>query len=140
MNRKQSNYGCYVNNGEKEMGVITAKIQTVEEIYRLVRMAVTGRQPISAVYGGRYRLLCPHRLGRNSAGQTRVLCYQYGGDSSSGLERGDSPANWRCMVLEKFSRIELLEDVWRTAPNHSRPATCVTDVDVDAEDYADRDR
>jgi hypothetical protein len=77
-------------------------------------------------------------LGRNSAGQARVLCYQYGGDSSSGLEVSGSPANWRCMMLEKFSRIELLQDVWQTAPNHSRPQTCVTDVDVDAEDYPDR--
>jgi hypothetical protein len=77
-------------------------------------------------------------LGRNSAGQARVLCYQYGGDSSSGLEVSGSPANWRCMMLEKFSRIELLQDVWQTAPNHSRPQTCVTDVDVDAEDDPDR--
>jgi hypothetical protein len=77
-------------------------------------------------------------LGRNSAGQARVLCYQYGGDSSSGLEVSRSPANWRCTMLEKFSRIELLQDVWQTAPNHSRPQTCVTDVDVDAEDYPDR--
>jgi hypothetical protein len=43
------------------------------------------------------------------------------------------------MVLEKFSRGEWLEDVWRTPPNHSRPQTCVTDVDVDAEDYPERD-
>ena len=120
------------------MGVVVrAKIQTVEEIYRLIWTAITGRQPISADYEGRPRLLCPHRLGRNSAGQARVLCYQYGGDSSSGLEPTGSPANWRCMKLEKFSRIQLLDGIWSTAPNHSRPQTCVTDVDVDAEDYPD---
>jgi hypothetical protein len=55
-----------------------------------------------------------------------------------GLEASGSPANWRCMKLEKFSRIELLEGVWHTAPNHSRPQTCITDVDLDAEDYPDR--
>ena len=55
-----------------------------------------------------------------------------------GLEASGSPANWRCMKLEKFSRIELLEGVWHTAPNHSRPQSCITDVDVDAEDYPDR--
>ena len=115
--------------------VVQAKIQTVEEIYALIRKAVTGRQPISALYDRLPRLLCPHRLGRNSAGQPRVLCYQYGGDSSSQLEPSGSPANWRCMNVEKISRIELLDGVWHTAPNHSRPQTCITDVDVDAEDY-----
>jgi hypothetical protein len=118
--------------------VVRAKIQTVEDMYRLMRMAVTARRPVSAIYEQFPRLLCPHRLGRNSAGQARVLCYQYGGESSSGLEPSGSPANWRCLKLEKFSRIELVDGVWHTAPNHSRPQTCVTDVDVDAEDYPER--
>jgi hypothetical protein len=42
-------------------------------------------------------------------------------------------------ALEKFSQVKLLEDAWRTAPNHSRPASCVIDDDIDAEDQADRD-
>jgi hypothetical protein len=42
------------------------------------------------------------------------------------------------MKLEKFSRVEVLEGLWHTAPNHSRPQTCVTDMDVDAENYPDR--
>ena len=96
------------------------------------------REPISALYDGHPRLLCPHRLGRNSAGQARVLCYQYGGESLSRLEPIGSPANWRCMKLEKFIRVQLLDDIWHTAPNHSRPQSCITDVDVDAEDYPDR--
>ena len=99
---------------------------------------MTGRKAVSALYDGLPRLLCPHRLGRNSAGDLRVLCYQYGGESSSQLEPSGSPANWRCMNLEKFSRVELGEDIWHTAPNHSRPQTCITDVDVDAENYPDR--
>jgi hypothetical protein len=80
----------------------------------------------------------PASTGHNGAGKARVLCYQYGGESSTGLEPSGSPANWRCMKLEKFSRIERVEGVSHTAPNHSRPQTCVTDVDVDAEDYPDR--
>lgn len=64
----------------------------------------------------------------------RVLCYQYGGESVSGLQAPGSPANWRCIALEKLSQVELLEDAWRTAPNHSRPQTCVAVADVDAED------
>jgi hypothetical protein len=50
------------------MGVVRAQIQTVEEIYRLVWTAVANKQPIEANYQGRYRLFCPHRLGRNREG------------------------------------------------------------------------
>ena len=121
------------------MGVVQAQIQTVEEIYRLVWTAVANKQPIEATYQGRHRLVCPHRLGWNREGRLRVLCYQYGGDSRSGLQPMGSPANWRCVALEKLSRVRLLEGAWRTAPNHSRPASCVVETDVDAEDHPGRD-
>src|SRR5215831_12897906 len=39
-----------------------------------------------------------------------------------------------CIAVEKLSRVELLEGAWHTAPNPSRPQTCVAEVDVDAED------
>jgi hypothetical protein len=117
------------------MAVIrAARIQTVEDIYGLVWTAVKNRRPIRALYQGHPRLLCPHRLGRNKAGQLRVLCYQYGGESDSGLEPVGSPANWRCIALEKLSQVELLDNDWQTAPNHSRPQTCVAVADIDAED------
>jgi len=121
------------------MGVVEAKIRPVEEIYRLVWAAVASRRPIAASYGGLPRLFCPHRLGGNKEGELRVLCYQYGGASESGLQLLGSPANWRCIVLEKLRTVELLEDGWHTAPNHSRPATCVITPDIDAEDYPERD-
>jgi hypothetical protein len=121
------------------MGVVRAPVQTVEEIYRLVWAAVANKQPIEAVYQGRLRVLCPHRLGRNREGRLRVLCYQYGGDSGSGLQPVGSPENWRCMALEKLSRVKLMEDGWRTVPNHSRPTSCVAEADIDAEDYPERD-
>jgi len=68
-----------------------------------------------------------------------VLCYQYGGESESGLQPAGSPVNWCCLALEKLSRVRLLEDAWRTAPNHSRPASYVIDADIDAEDQAELD-
>ena len=89
------------------MSVIRAKIQTVEDMYRLIWTAVANKQPISAVYRERYRLFCPHRLGRNRLGQPRVLCYQYGGDSETGLGPMGSAENWRCVVFEKLKRVEL---------------------------------
>jgi hypothetical protein len=115
-----------------------AEIQTVEEIYRLVWTAVANKQSIEANFQGRYQLFCPHRLGRNREGQLRVLCYQYGGGSRSGLDPLDSPANLRCVALEKLSRVKLVEGDWRTAPNLSRPAACVAEADIDAEDHPER--
>jgi hypothetical protein len=82
------------------MSVVQVQFQTVEEIYRLVWTAVQRRRPIEATYQGRLRLLRPHRLGRNAEEELRVVCYQYGGDSQSGLQPVGSPANWRCVVLE----------------------------------------
>ena len=117
------------------MSVVQAKIQTVEDIYRLVRTAVASKRPIEANYHRLPRLFCPHRLGRKKDGQLRVLCYQFGGQSESGLQPPGSEANWRCLVLEKLSNVKLLDDAWRTAPNHSRPASCVVDTDIDAEDH-----
>jgi hypothetical protein len=117
------------------MGVVEAKIQTVEEIYRLIWAAVANRRPIAASYYGLPRLFCPHRLGRNRGSEVRVLCCQYGGESESGLEPAGSPANWRCIALEKLGTVKLLDDDdWHTAPNHSRPASCIVKSDIDAED------
>jgi hypothetical protein len=121
------------------MGISPAAIQPVEEVYRLIWTAVEGRHPIAAVYKHRRRLLCPHRLGRNRQGQLRVLCYRYGGESESGLQPAGSSANWRCIAVEKLSVVKLLEGAGRTAPNHSRPASCVADADIDAEDHPERD-
>jgi len=110
-----------------------------EDVYEIVRQAVERRRPISAVYHNRGRLFCPQRLGRNKDGQPRVLCYQCGGESESGLKPIGSPDNWRCVVLDKLRSVEVLNGEWRTAPNHSRPASCMVEADVDAEDYAMRD-
>lgn len=121
------------------MRVVQAPIQTVEDIYRLVWTAIANRQPVEAVYQGRLRVLCPHRLGRNRERDRRVLCYQYGGESRSGLGPVGSPANWRCIALEKLSRVKLITGDWQTAPNHSRPGSCVIEADIDVGDHPERD-
>lgn len=116
----------------------SGKSPSLEEVYSLVRAAVVSKRPMAAVYHGHQRLLCPHRLGWNKDGQPRVLCYQYGGESESGLEPVGSSTNWRCIAVDQLSVVELLADAWQTAPNHSRPQTCVAEVDVDAEDQPER--
>jgi hypothetical protein len=52
------------------MGIVEAKIQTVEEIYRLVWAAVANGRPIAASYHEFTRLFCPHRL----AGTRKAKC------------------------------------------------------------------
>jgi hypothetical protein len=121
------------------VGTSFGATQQVEDVYRRIWIAVKHRRPISAVYDSLPRLFCPHRLGRNKQGQFRVLCYQYGGGSESGLQPVGSPANWRCIAVEKLNRVELLDGSWRTAPNHSRPASCIADADIDDEDYPEQD-
>ena len=122
------------------MGVVRAPVQTVEEIYRLVWAAVANKQLVEAVYQGRLRLFCPHRLGRNREGRLRVYC----ATSTAAIARADSSLSVRLQTgvvlsLEKLSRVNLIEDVWRTAPNHSRPTSCVAEADIDAEDHPARD-
>ena len=112
------------------MSVVKANIQTVEDMYRLIWTAIANKRPISAMYKELPRLFCPHRLGRNRLGQPRVLCYQYGGESESGLAPIGSAENWRCVVFEKLRQVEMVEGSWKTAPSHSRPATCVVDADI----------
>jgi hypothetical protein len=91
------------------------------------------------MYHERPRLFCPHRLGRNSKCELRVLCYQYGGKSETGLGPPGSSDNWRCITLEELSEIEPLDGPWETSANHSRPSSCIVDPDIDAEDYPARD-
>ena len=83
------------------MRIVQAQIQPVEEIYRLVWTAVSNKQPVEAHYQGRHRLFCPHRLGHNREGQLRALCYQYGGESQSGLQ----PGGLACSRLPKPARL-----------------------------------
>lgn len=108
--------------------------QSPEEVNQLLRVSMARRWPMVAVYDGRRRLLCPHRLGWNRESQRRVLCYQYGGASASGLDRKGALSNWRCLAVDKLSKIELRQDVWHTAANQPRPQTCIVEVEMDVED------
>src|SRR2546423_15512707 len=99
--------------------------QSLEEVNRLLRVSIRRRVPIAATYNSCRRQLCPHRLGWNRDDERQVLCYQYGGDSVSGLDEPGSRSNWRCLAVDKFARVEVIPDVWPTAPNPSRPQTCI---------------
>jgi hypothetical protein len=80
------------------------------QVYADLYGAVQQRRPIAAVDHERPRFFCPHRLGRNSKGQLRVLCYQYGGQSESGLGPPGSSDNWHCIAVGMLSGVRLLDD------------------------------
>jgi hypothetical protein len=95
--------------------------------YLLIREALLRRKSVKVQYKGYERLVCPHTLGTKN-GREKVLTFQYGGGSSSGLPPG---GEWRCMFLEEVTFIGELDDEWHTNTNHSQPQTCVDAVDVE---------
>jgi hypothetical protein len=77
-------------------------------------------------------------LGWSKHRRLLVLCYQYQGDSESGLKPAGAPDNWRCLAVEHLSQVELLDDPWQTAENHSRPQRCIQEVELDVDAYPER--
>lgn len=106
----------------------------METVHDLIRRAMLHKSPIQAVYKERRRMLCPHVLGRNKDGRLQVLCYQFAGESSRGLEHGESAANWRCIPLDGLRSVELLDLPWRSGVKHSNIQTCIEYIELDAED------
>jgi hypothetical protein len=113
------------------VGSQTAPLQSLDEVANLIRAAMTRRRPIMAIYEGRQRLLCPHMLGRNKGGRLRVLCYQYGGGSESGLQRKDGHGDWRCFSLEKISHLRVLEAPWQGAESFPGRPTCIDQIEME---------
>ena len=102
------------------------------EIYELLLVAAARKQPVVAIYDGLLRLLCPHVLGRK-AGRLHGLFYQFGGRSHSGLLKvREGAGDWRCLRVEKLSRVEWVADAWHTEPRSGRQ-TCIDEVDFDVD-------
>jgi hypothetical protein len=114
---------------------MSVSVRALEHAHAQVCSAIVHRRPITALYRGRRRLLCPHLLGWNKHRRLQVLCYQYGGDSESGLQHAGAADNWRCLAVENLSQVELLDGPWQTAENHSRPQTCIEEVELDVDDF-----
>ena len=111
----------------------SAKPQALDEIYALMRVAAARKQPITAIYDGLPRLLCPHLLGRNKEGRLRALCFQFGGESGSGLRIvPQGMGGWRCIAVDKLSQVALWAGAWYTAPRSSRQH-CVQEIEFDAD-------
>lgn len=100
------------------------------EVYAVVKRAIEHKLVLRGVYRGLMRELCPHVLGRKN-GRLQALFYQSGGESSSGLAAPGSTENWRCIPLAGLTDVTTASGYWATAPNHSRPQTCVDDIHVE---------
>ena len=98
--------------------------------YATVRSAIAEKRHVIARYNGFVREMCPHVIGTKN-GREQALFYQFGGSSSSGLSPIGSPSNWRCIPLQTIEIIEIRDGEWYTAHNHSRPQTCVDDIDLE---------
>jgi hypothetical protein len=109
------------------------RIQSVDEIYALLRTAGERKQPVAAMYEGHPRLFCPHLLGRSRQGRRNAFCYQFGGASVSGLRTVSAGVGgWRCIVVDKLSQVELQSGGWHTEPRSSGQ-TCIEEVEFDAD-------
>ncbi len=94
--------------------------------YDQFRQAILAQRPVAFDYKGHRRLACPHVIGTKN-GLEKVLTYQYGGGSSSGLPNG---REWRCLFISEVFNVEVLNGEWHTGLNHSQPQTCVDEIDV----------
>ena len=110
----------------------SSRMQSVDEIYGLLRAAGTSKQPVSAMYEGLPRLFCPHLLGKSKQGRRHAFCYQFGGTSDSGLRPLRRESVVGAALLEKLSRVELQAGIWHTEPRANRQ-TCIEEVEFDAD-------
>ena len=105
----------------------------MSEIYQILRAAVLSKTPVCFDYQGRWREVCPHQLGTNATDDEQMLGYQFGGQSSSGTIGVDQNADWRCFKVAQIANVMSIEAEWQSHSGHSKPATCVKNIDVEAE-------
>lgn len=82
-------------------------------VYETLRRAITLRQCVRVVAAGRARDICPHALG-SWRGKARLLAFQYGGGSVSGLS---AKGEWRSFFLTEIDSATVIDGPWHTAHN-----------------------
>src|SRR4051812_28882090 len=95
--------------------------------YGLIEQAMRMRKPVSCMYKGFRREVCPIILG-HTKGEERALTYQFAGGSSSGLPPG---GQWRCLSLSDVENVELRDGPWVSGARHTQQSACVEEVDLD---------
>lgn len=98
--------------------------------YALIRRAILEKKIVRGVYRGLYLEMCPHLIGTNN-GRECALCYQFGGQSLSGLIQPDgSRENWRCIEVNELFDVTIEDGAWHTAQFDSNLQTCIEYLDV----------
>ncbi len=100
------------------------------DAYSIIRDAILNKYQITANYQGHYREMCPHVIGRGPNGDQQALFYQFGGTSSRGLPPLGA---WRCCRIAELAVIQARAGDWHTGPRHTRPQTCVSEIDAEVE-------
>jgi len=95
--------------------------------YTTLRQAIIDRRQVTLFYAGYSRECCPHAIGTKN-GKEHVLVFQFAGGSSKGLPPG---GEWRCMKVATVSQVTTAIGPWRTGTGHTRPQTCIDNIDVD---------
>jgi hypothetical protein len=94
----------------------------------IVYGAIANQRQIVALYKGYQREMCPHVLGYKD-GRRQALFFQFAGGSSTGLSpRGE----WRCIPIDRLSSVRVRDGRWFSGPTHTRPQTCVDQIDIEA--------
>lgn len=99
----------------------------VTNTYDTLRRAILERKQVTCIFHGFHREICPHVLGRGKNGEEKVLSFQFGGQSRSGLPPG---GEWRCMAVGEMNDVRIVDGDWHTGVSHLRPQTCVKQIDV----------
>jgi hypothetical protein len=108
--------------------------------YALIREAALNLDSIEAIYEGHLRRFSPHIVGARR-GERRVLAYQFGGTSRSGLGPDGSADNWRCFPVDELTNVLLIAGSWRSPTTFgTQPEQCIDVVDVRARISPDRDQ
>jgi len=102
----------------------------MSDVYSLIRQAIVDKAQVFATYNGHHREMCPHVIGTKGR-RRQALFYQFGGTSSSGLEPDGDARNWRCIFIDQLEDVTIRKGSWHTAPSHTRPQTCVDNIDVE---------
>ena len=95
--------------------------------YEVFRQAVLSKSQVTCTYHGFHRELCPHVLGTKE-GREKVLSFQFAGESSTTLP---PEGEWRCMFVDEVMGAEARDGPWHTGQSHTRPQTCVDEIDVE---------
>lgn len=92
-------------------------------VHEILREAIMTKRCVRLTTAGKPRQVCPHALGFKN-GSPRILAFQYGGTSISGLAPG---GQWRAFFVSDIEAAALIDGAWRSGPNFIAKAEACLD-------------